>query len=774
MLEPRRAAVLGIAGRMAELLGEEPGNRIGYAVRFERKVSPRTRIEVLTEGLLIRRIQADPGLRGVGTIVFDEFHERSVYTDLALALVMDLRRMGSKTRLLIMSATMNAQGLAAFVGAIEGGGPPVIDCPGRVFPVAISYLPLPEKAPLGGESAAALKGILKKEKDRDVLVFLPGKKEIADAGGLLRGEESLEILPLHGSLPLSVQRRVLAPRPSAQVSLRRRIILSTNVAETGLTIPGITLVVDSGYARMERYHIPTGMNRLCPEPISVQSADQRAGRAGRLMPGHCVRLWDKAQVRPPETSSEISRIDLSALVLECLLWGVRERTELPWFETPPEAAWSRALELLRNLGAVDENLTPTGRGREMVILGLEPRLAALCLAGRDAGKAPLACAAAAILSGRAGSGSAAGGDFGSRLALVRKAAPGGENPWLREVVRTGEDLLRRLHRRNRAGDTSLRWEAAEEGYLGKLLGTAFPDRIAQYQDRGRFRFPGGREARIEGALENAPWVVAPEVDAGERLGFIRLASPLSREEALELLAGKIQAETRISWTGLNPRTILVRSAGRLVIEEEKRPSFREEAAGDLPRLLKKSGLSLLPWEEEKGAPKRLLDRIRFFAAHGAGKAAEFTDWSGEALINDAAVWLCPFIWDAGEQGPVITGKGLIRALETRLNRNHKIELDRLVPETFSLPNGKKRPLLYNTGEPVLSLRLQDAFGIPSESKILSFNIVFHLLSPADRPIQITRDLAGFWAGSYSEVRKEMRGRYPKHHWPEDPNSLLRL
>ncbi|MFP3089254.1 ATP-dependent helicase HrpB [Treponema sp. TIM-1] len=773
MLEPRRAAAVGIGVRMADLLGEKIGERIGYSVRLERRLSPRTQVEVLTEGLLVRRLQGDPDLEGISTVIFDEFHERSVHTDLALALILDLRRMGRKVRLLIMSATMDAARIGAFIDSVENrtgaDKTPVFDCPGRVFPVKIEYRPVSDRVPLGIACAQALLGVLETEKTGDVLVFLPGKGEIRAAARIL--EEALpgegwQVLPLHGGLPLVKQREVIAPHTGPGKKLRR-IILATNVAETGLTVPGITLVVDSGYARIERFHLPTGMNRLIREPISRQAADQRAGRAGRLMPGRCIRLWEESLPRPAETDREIGRIDLAGPVLESLLWGARGREELPWPDMPPESAWDRALELLRRLGAADGDRRATTRGREIARLGLHPRLGALCLAGQAAGQGGLAAVSAAILSERDGSGILEDADFRRRLALVRQAREGiGNTPWVTGILRTAGDLLKRLG--SGAGDLS--WNPGEEASVGDLLRAAFPDRIARLQGGRRFRFVSGREGTLEGPLGEAEWLVAVEVDAGERAARIALAAPLSPAGALAALAGEIRTHTAVSWQDLIPRTTVTRRAGKLVISEERRPGSREEILPELPVLLRDKGLGILPWDE--GA-RRLLDRIRFFAASGGGEGPDAAQWTDEALSRTASDWLGPELWEGRDRGkgPVIDGTGLARALEARLGWKQKQDLDRRVPDFFILPNRKKRPLDYGSGEPVLRLRLQDAFGIGEEKRILGIPVVFHLLSPADRPIQITADLPGFWAGSYGGVRKELRGRYPKHFWPEDPGNL---
>lgn len=788
MLEGRRAAALSIASRLAELLGEETGERAGYAVRLQRRVSARTRIEVLTEGLLVRRMQENPGIFGENaangciTLVFDEFHERSIHTDLAFALVMDLRRMGAKVRLLIMSATMDAGEVASGIDALENRAgtakTPVIDCPGRVFPVETRYWPLPGRESSLREWAVALAAIVREAAGAalaDILVFLPGRREIAFCGEYLAEQgfdRDFAILPLHGSLPLAEQRAVIAPENQGS---RRRIILATNVAETGLTIPGIRLVVDSGCVRLQRFHLPSGMNRLSLEPVSCHGADQRRGRAGRLGPGRCIRLWAATEVRPDETPPEIRRIDLSALVLECLLWGVKNPDELPWLERPPEAAWQWALELLRNLGAIDGGSRPTGLGRKIARLGLEPRLGRLCAAGQEQGLPALACAAAAILAERDGSGIGDDDpDFMLRLAALRNRSGG---PWARRVRQNAEDLLRRL-----GAAIPLEWRPGDEALAGELLVWAFPDRIAQQQDdRGRaalspsgegvFRFISGREGRIRGPLARAEWLCALEVDAGERMGFIRLAVPVSPSAALETLQGQITSEERIEWKGLVPRRLILKKAGRLTLSEERRPCRREELVPELPSLLRENGLAPLPWEEERGAPRRLLERIRFKTGREPGGPESWTD---AALIASAAEWLGPFVWDGAEsgKGALVNGAGLAAALEYRLGWEAKQELDRLVPDQFTLPSGRKKPLDYGSGEPVLRLRLQDAFGIPGACTILSVSVVFHLLSPANRPIQITRDLGGFWSGSYAEVRKEMRGRYPKHQWPEKPGEFI--
>ena len=782
MLEPRRAAVLGIAHRMAELSGESVGGRVGYAVRLERKVSSRTRIEVVTEGLLVRRLQENPSMfdgNAAGwTVVFDEFHERSVHTDLALAFTLDLIRMGAKVRLVIMSATMDAGRVAGMIAGCmdaDAKDTPVIECPGRVFPVDISHSPLPRRGALGRECAVALADILAAEPPGadagDILVFLPGRREIADCAGCLRErgfDRNFNIETLHGSLPLEKQRRIIAPEKRAG----RTVILSTNVAETGLTIPGISLVVDSGYARIQRFHIPSGMNRLSLERISESSAGQRAGRAGRLGPGRCIRLW-AGETGPAETAPEIRRTDISGAVLECLLWGAAKIDDLPWPDSPGRAAWESALELLGELGAVEtfgadsaERVRPTETGRQMAGLGLEPRLARLCVAGRDLGKAALACTAAAVLSGRDGEADRSP-DFSDRLSALRREP---NSRWAGQVRENAADLLRRLGVSGFAP-----WNAGDEADIGDLVAVAFPDRVAKRRefdnfgdsDEGIFRFPSGREARCGTPLAGVEWLCALEVDSGERTGYIRLAVPVSGETALAALGKRIFVEKTVEWNGLAPRLTETKKAGRIPLGEKHRPCRREELLPFLSAMLREKGLSVLPWDENRGSPARLLERIRFYVSRGDTGGGE---WDDESLAATAPEWLGPYVWGGNDsgRGPIVSAGSLCDALAARLGWDEKRRMDGLVPEGFALPSGRKRPLDYSSGEPVVRLRLQDAFGVSGPRAVMGVPIVFHLLSPADRPVQITRDLDGFWTGSYPEVRKEMRGRYPRHNWPEKP------
>ncbi|GAB1484463.1 ATP-dependent helicase HrpB [Treponema sp.] len=776
MLEPRRVAAVSVADRMASLLGEKLGERVGYAVRLDRCIGPSTRVEVLTEGLLVRRLQGDPDLSGVSLLIFDEFHERSLPADLALALALDLRKLRPELAILIMSATMDTQRVAAYLGNSEEPpdskkqSVPIIDCRGTPYPVEISYKPLSERGKLGEELGKALAFELAQrqsmEAGGDTLVFLPGLREIQDVERICRPllGSSFDIFSLHGSLPLSEQRKITAGKRPGE---RRRIILSTNLAETSLTVPGIDLVVDSGFVRIQRYQFGSAMDRLVLERSSKRSADQRTGRAGRLARGRCIRLWSETDVINTETEPEMGRVELSSLVLDCALWGARGRDDLSFLDMPSERAWEDALETLRELGALDSQQRPTERGRKMATLGLSPRLAALVLYGQEQEQLDLACMAAAALSDRDSSGISDDADFRRRLAVLRlddeERREGGETgsrkAWRERCRSLALDLKQRL----RQDKQSLHWTLSQENDLGILLAAAFPDRIARRQESLMYRFPQGREARLFGPLEREEWIVAVEADAGERSGFIRLCAPLDKESAERALQAQSTREIKVEWKELLPRTVERNLAGRLLLSEKRRKSTHEEIEAALPQLLQEKGLSVLPWEEGKAEALRYLQRIRFRAAILGG--IEKQRWSDESLVEDAELWLAPFI---SVEGPIFSASSLKNALLERLSYKAAQELAKQVPEFFITPAHTTRPFDYSSDQVALDVKIQELFGLSDTPRVLGVPVVLRLLSPAQRPIQLTSDLAGFWKGSYTKVRKELRGRYPKHHWPEDP------
>ena len=808
MLEPRRIAAIGIASRMADILEDPLGKTVGYSVRMDRHVSEATRIEVITEGLLVRRLQAHPELPGVSTIIFDEFHERSLFTDLSLALVLDLCRIKPDLNILIMSATMDSKAIAERLNETENRQGerriPILTCPGRIYPIETEYRPpikdealshccartiknLIDETPIQGQT-----GDLQLEKAPKgsscstgpaILVFLPGRREIQVVSELLSDlGPDVEVLPLHGSLPLSEQRRVLRGAGEG----KRRVILATNIAETSLTVPEVSIVVDTGLVRLQRYHLRTGMDRLSLELASTQSVDQRRGRAGRLGPGRCIRLWEPQEERPTVMEREIRRLDLSSLVLECALWGALEPDSLPWLEEPPRPAWDAGKGLLLDLGAIDAQGKPTPRGKQMAHLALHPRLAMLALAGKEEDKPELGAILAALLSERDPSGIENEADIRLRLeALTTSQTQGRFKP----IIDLALDILRRLGVETRNTEKTsigvpffLMSEFID--HTGELLARAFPDRICKKQENGTYRFITGREATIRGRLSASEWLVAPDVDAGERSGAIYLAAPVSKERALEVLSSYLERDLVVIWNGLIPKVKETSRAGRLVIQENQRKCNRKEAEAALVSLLTEEGLEILPWDEavepytgvprghHKGSPRNLLHRIRFYIRGITETNPEMgIPWSDENLVAEAELWLAPFIWNGAltGEGPIITAEALLLALKERLGWDRLGSLDREVPLLFISPAGTARPVDYSSGEPVVSIKIQEVYGLVNSPRIMGIPLTFELLSPAGRPIQKTRDLERFWSGSYSEVRKEMRGRYPKHYWPEDPS-----
>jgi ATP-dependent helicase HrpB len=772
MLEPRRLAAAAVATRIAELLGEPIGRRAGYRVRGAVRVGRETRIEVVTEALLTRGIQEDPLLGDVGLVIFDEFHERSLHVDLALALALEVRRARPDLALLVMSATVETEPVARMLGS--GGAAPVLRCPGRMFPVRTCYLPIGGDGRGGahgweGGFADGL-GRLVDETEGDVLAFLPGAGEIRRVGARLEAALAgrADVLPLHGAMGLQEQQRVVRPRAQAQ---GRRVILATSIAETSLTVPGVRTVADSGWSRLARFHAPTGLDRLVTERTCESSADQRRGRAGRLGPGTCARFWGESEKLVARPDPEILRSDLSGLVLECALWGAREPGALRWLDPPPASAWSRATETLLMLGLVSE-AGPTILGRRVAALGLPPRLGVLALEGAARGEAALAAACAAILAERDGSGVPGDPDFRLRLEMLRTGI-GGRESWRRAALRETDRILRRTGQAPAA-----RWTSAGEEAVGSLLAHAFPDRIARREPDGSWRFVTGRAARFPGSGPGpgaavpvasraaSEWITAPETDAGETIGTIRLAAPVDSAEAERVLAPVIEETLEVRWEGMTAKGVLSRRAGRLLLSERPVRPPAEAGIASFRERLARLGISILPWDP---ATRALLDRLRFLASRLPERG--LGDLSDAGLIERSASWLGPVLNLAG--GPVLTAGRLLAALRGLLDgarpRMPRREFDAVVPGEIILPTGAARRIDYSGGSPAVEARIQEVFGLSDSPRVCGVPLAFRLLSPARRPIQVTSDLAGFWKGSYSEVRKEMRGRYPKHNWPEDPS-----
>lgn len=779
MLEPRRAAAVQAALRIAENLDEAIGSRVGYRVRGESRESAACRILVLTEALLTRLIQDDPGLSGTAVLVFDEYHERSIHADLALALALEARLLRPDLRILVMSATLEAEKTAAFIEASQGSAPAVLSVPGRAFPIRTGYRPLPRRGRFEAEFSDALRGVFA-ETEGDILAFLPGRGEIErcqrELSDLSRGAD---IVQLHGSLPLEEQRRVIAGR-----SDRRRVILSTNIAQTSLTVPGVRAVVDSGLTRLTRFHVQSGMDRLATESESEMDAVQRAGRAGRLGPGLAFRLWPESERLPARSDPEILRADLSALVLEAAIWGARGPDALPFPDRPPEAAWSRAAELLAELGLLDPDGGPTRLGRDCARIGLNPRLAAMAL--RE--KRPIAAACAALLEERDQSGYRGEADFRLRLEILRKGGRGAPESASRGwIERVGQEAARI---RSLAGIQGSSWSPEEELEAGDFLLWAFPDRVCRLE-RGQYRLVTGRSARLAGpgggalagSLEGREWLVALEADSGESLGLIHLAAPLSDAAVRERILPRGRPGFRLEWKGLRPGPRSEISVGRIVLPAGS-AAVRTASAGasleDAVRegflvKLRDEGIAILPWSDASTGLRR---RAAFFGA--ALAPSGFPDLSDAALAADAPRWLLPFLDLSGARSaapapqaflpPLLEADGLMDALRELL-RPWRSDIERECPESLELPTGGRRSLEYGEGsQAVLEARIQEVFGMTVHPMAGGRPVLMRLLSPAHRPMQSTSDIGGFWRNSYPELRKELRGRYPRHFWPEDGSS----
>jgi ATP-dependent helicase HrpB len=775
LLEPRRVAARAVAARMAELRGEAVGETVGYRMRMDTRVSRSTRIEVITEGVLARMLQSDPALEGVGAVLFDEFHERSLQADLGLALCIDARRqLEAGFRLIIMSATIEG----ARVGALLDDAP-VVDVPGRAFPVEVRYVGdgLPTLPGIGASPernvAAQVRAVLAAG-EGDVLVFLPGAGEIRRVRAMLAdlAGPGLELLMLYGELGAAEQDAVLrGHRPGL-----RRIVLATNVAETSVTIPGVRVVVDAGLARRSRFDPLTGMSRLELQRISRASAGQRAGRAGRTAPGTCLRLWSEGANASlaAHTPPEILETDLAPLALELAQWGSSDATQLAWLDPPPAAMLAQARDLLQRLGALDAAGRITAGGRAMAALPLHPRLAHMLCAAPAGAARRQAAELAALLSERdllRGAGRERDPDMRSRLELLhREASTAGVDRGILERVRRTATQLERAAGTVPAGARA----GAMDDSPGALLALAYPDRIAQRREGGggRYLLANGRGAALPGAhaLGNQEYLVAVELDDREREASIDLAAPISRA-ALEASAGnELERIDEVRWDARSGAVLARRvlRLGALLLEEKPlgKPAAGATAAAMLEGV-RELGLAALPWDD---GTRMLQARLEFVRSLGRGDLAGWPASDEAGLLATLDDWL-PAWLEGCTRREHLARIPLAEALLARLAGTQRRALDELAPRDLAVPTGSRLRIDYlDDNAPCLSVRLQEVFGLAETPRIGggSSPVTFKLLSPAQRPVQITRDLAGFWRSSYSEVRKEMRGRYPRHHWPENP------
>ncbi len=770
MLEPRRLAARAAAARMAHLLGEPVGRRVGYRVRLDRRVSAATRIEVVTEGILTRRLQQDPELEGVGLVIFDEFHERSLQADLGLALTLEVMEgLRDDLRLLVMSATLDCEAVSGLLGGAQ-----VIRAAGRSHPVTVHYLPR-EPAADAGIVATTVAGVRRAlaEQEGDLLVFLPGTGEIRRARERLETllPETIRLCPLYGDMDKAAQDAVLLPDPDG----RRRVVLATAVAETSLTIEGIGCVVDSGWSRLPRFDPNRGLTRLETVRVSRAAADQRAGRAGRLGPGHCYRLWTEArQARlVPQAPPEILQSDLAPLLLELAQWGVADPTGLAWLDPPPVGAVKQARALLLELGALDHRHRITPLGERMLALPLHPRLARMLVAAEGGEVRNLAADLAALSSERdplrRAPGEPGEADLTRRLHLLAIWRRDGEGA----ARRSGADpaACRRLERvaRSLGADGGPR---ADEAEAGRLLLTAYPDRIARRRDgsHDRYLLVNGRGVRLtEGdPLGGHPWLVVADLDAGRREGRVFRAAPVTLEQIRRAKKEGIRIHSAVEWDS-SSESVVVREEERLGVLVLAR---RDGAAADPERVrvamldgIRQMGLAVLPWSRTATEWRARVMSLRHWQPE-----SDWPDLSDRGLMESLDRWLEPWL-EGVSRRQHLKRLDLETILKGVMDWNGQQAVERLAPACLRVPSGACRPLEYRPGEaPVLRVRLQEMFGLARTPTVCDGRVavVLHLLSPAQRPVQVTQDLEGFWNTTYAEVRKELKGRYPKHYWPEDP------
>jgi ATP-dependent RNA helicase HrpB len=770
MLEPRRIAARAVAGRMAHLLGEAVGRSVGFRTRLETRVSRETRIEVVTEGILTRMLQEDSGLAGIGCVIFDEFHERSLNADLGLALCIESQQnLREDLRLVVMSATLDLEPIAKLLGDA-----PVVAARGRSFDVATQYVARRPEIYLEQQTAQVVRTALR-EHDGDILCFLPGAAEIRRVQRAL--EEGLErqvrVLPLYGELEGAAQDAALAPAPAGQ----RKIVLATSIAETSLTIEGVRVVVDSGLRRYAEFDPATGMSHLVTTKVSQAAADQRRGRAGRLSAGHCYRLWSEGTQSSlaPQTAPEILHADLAPLALELSCWGAVDAASLSWLDPPPAAPLAQARDLLRQLEAIDSAARVTAHGRMLAKLGLHPRLAHMLVKARAHGAPRLGCDLAAILGERdilrAGVG-ARDVDLRLRVAVLRgdvRDLPPGitvDSRAMSQAARSSAHWQRDLARG--------RPDAADpHEWTGILLAWAYPDRIGRARgDGGRYLLANGRGARFgePQALAKAEFIVAAELDGAEREARIFLAAPVKLADLEEHFSAQILAHAEIVWDEREQavRARRERRLGAVLLDsaEIRQPDSQALQNAALAGL-RQLGPAGLPWTPEL---RQWQARVMLMRQYAVASPEPWPDVSDAALAATLEEWAPP--WISGfTRREHFARMDLGNALRSRLTYAQGVIMEREAPTHFTVPSGSAVPIDYLDGDiPTLSVRLQEMFGLSRTPSVAAgrLPLLLKLLSPARRPVQITRDLVSFWNRGYHEVKKDLKGRYPKHYWPEDP------
>jgi len=780
MLEPRRIAARAAAERMAELLGERVGQTVGYRIRLENRCSERTRIEVITEGILSRRLQNDAELRGVGVIIFDEFHERNLESDLALALTLQAREVFRQTpplRLVLMSATLAGIKLPPVFQQDE-----VVHSDGRQFPVEVIYAePWRAADDITLRVVQTIQRALQQQ-EGSLLVFLPGRAEIQrvrDAlNAILPAGSGIIPTPLYGDLPLEEQRQAIQPARGGE----RKIVLATDIAETSLTIEGVTVVIDVGLGRYPSFDHASGMTRLHTRRISVASSVQRSGRAGRLQPGTCYRLWSESQQAQliPHSPAEILQADLVPLALQLVKWGCETPDELPWIDAPPSAPYDRALELLARLGALQKDAAQHWRlsphGESMASLPVHPRLAHLLLTGVKHGLTQVACDLAALLAERdpmPGSGA----DIALRMSLLQ--ADGkvkGISVGVRQrLLRQGKNFYRLLN----AQGNEMGQQADDPRWMGFLLACAYPDRIARQRQAGsnEYQLSNGRAARLraDDALQQAPWIVVAQLGGkpGQAVDQIYLAASFDQTLLQQELSHLCVEQEYVGWDNTGERLVAENRVciGSLVItrNQVKAVSVDKKRVA-IFTLLRKKGLQLLNWSEALRQWQHRVQLLRQQETDTQGKS-EWPDVADTALLENLEQWLAPYV-DQVNHINHFAALDLQSILHNQIDWKKSQQLAQQAPEKLTVPSGSQIRIDYSESPPVLAVRLQEMFGCVDTPTIANGNIALkiHLLSPARHPLQVTQDLASFWRNGYAEVKKEMKGRYPKHPWPDDPLS----
>ena len=764
MLEPRRLAAKAVAGRMSSLLDEPTGTTVGYRVRFDNKIGKNTRIEVLTEGILTRMLQQDNSLEGVGLVIFDEFHERSLHADLALALCREIQQvLREDLRILIMSATLDGEKLSSLLG-----NAPILTSSGRQYPITFHYIPTDNETYMHQQMAKAICKAITSQPG-DILAFLPGAGEIQRTQDLLEQEyytiisgNNISIHPLFGDLPQQKQQDAILPHPQG----KRKVVLATSIAETSLTIEGIKVVVDSGYCRIPRFDAKTGLTRLDTVRVTQDMAAQRAGRAGRTSPGVCYRLWHEAQQQhlQPHRIPEILEADLAPTIIELAQWGIQNVQTLAWLNPPPAGTVNQAQQLLHGLGALAD-FKITKHGKELLRLPTHPRIAHLLIEGQQSGLIALATDIAGILEERDPLPKEAGANLTLRLEVLRK--------WRnKEYVSADRSVLERIER------LAAQWRkyfsiqadntAPVDQEVGKLLAAGYPERIAKQREQGhRYRLSNGKIAKINehDPLSHEPYLAIAHMDAGTTEGRIFLAAPLSPGDVAHLAID----QKVIAWDTQNGVLITrnEKRIGDIILESKPLTNIpEEERIQVLCEVVRKEGLSIFNHTEQVMNWKARMSSIRAWRPN-----EDWLDISDNNLLATLENWLAPYL-NTVKKREDFYKLDLYTILSGMLTYEQTQQLDKFAPAKIHVPSGSFIPLSYqaNGTSPVLAVRLQEMFGLLDTPTVNEgrIKVTLHLLSPGYKPVQITQDLKSFWKNTYPEVRKELRIRYKRHHWPEDP------